>query len=81
MQHHHSVDASGVFQGLSETGLGAELRAQLATQENVQAALAVDLSDTLQFGSGLVALTSERLLARAPGASAWAAPQRRASTS
>ena len=71
MQHHHSVDASGVFQGLSETGLGAELRAQLATQENVQAALAVDLSDTLQFGSGLVALTSERLLARAPGASAW----------
>jgi ATP-binding cassette subfamily B protein len=71
MQHHHSVDASGVFQGLSETGLGAELRAQLATQENVQAALAVDLSDTLQFGGGLVALTSERLLARAPGASAW----------
>ena len=71
MQHHHSVDASGVFQGLSETGLGAELRAQLATQENVQAALAVDLCGALRFGSGLVALTSERLLARAPGESAW----------
>ncbi len=71
MQHHHSVDASGVFQGLSETGLGAELRAQLSTQENVQAALAVDLCGALRFGSGLVALTSERLLARAPGESAW----------
>ncbi len=47
--------------------LGPELRAQLASHENVQASLEVDLSSDLRFGTGLVALTEARLLARAPG--------------
>ena len=39
MQHHSLPDAFTVLQG----PLGADLRAQLAPHENVQAALAVDL--------------------------------------
>ena len=67
MPHHHSVDASGVFQ----SPWGGELRARLASHENVLASLEVDLASTLQFGSGVVALTAERLLARAPGEADW----------
>ena len=63
MQHHHPVDASGVLTG----PLGAELRARLAPQENVLAVLEVDLSVALRFASGLVMLTSERLMAHEPG--------------
>lgn len=69
MQHHHSVDASGVFSGPQ----GADLRAMLASQENVLATLQVDLSGELRFATGWVVVTSERLLACEPGASAWRA--------
>lgn len=67
MQNHHPVDASGVLKG----PLGPELRAQLASHENVQASLEVDLSADLHFGAGLVAVTEGRLLARAAGETAW----------
>ncbi|MDZ7866936.1 ABC transporter transmembrane domain-containing protein [Acidovorax sp.] len=69
MQHHHSVDASGVFSGPQ----GADLRAMLASQENVLATLQVDLSGELRFATGWVVVTSERLLACEPGANAWRA--------
>ncbi|MBV7428211.1 MULTISPECIES: ABC transporter ATP-binding protein [unclassified Acidovorax] len=67
MQHHHSVDASGVFSG----PVGADLRAMLAPKENVLAALPVDLSTALRFAAGWVVVTSERLLACDPGTTAW----------
>lgn len=67
MQHHHSVDASGVFSG----PVGGELRAMLASKENVLAALQVDLSTALRFATGWVVVTSERLLACEPGTTAW----------
>lgn len=67
MQHHHSVDASGVFSGPE----GADLRAMLASHENVLAALQVDLSADLRFAKGWVVVTSSRLLACEPGASTW----------
>ena len=60
MQHHHSVDASGVFNG----PLGAELRAQLAPHENVQAALSVDLAASLRFAPGVLVLTDTRILGK-----------------
>ncbi len=69
MQHHHSVDASGVFSGPQ----GADLRAMLAPQENVLAALQVDLSAELRFATGWVVVTPERILACEPGAAAWRA--------
>ena len=53
--------------------MSSELRAQLSPHENVQASLDVDLSTDLRFGAGLVALTEGRLLARAPGESAFCA--------
>ena len=67
MQHHHTVDASAVFAG----PLGGELRARLAEHENVLAVVPVDLSADLQFGSGLLALTQDRLLACDPGTQQW----------
>lgn len=67
MQHHHTVDASAVFAG----PLGGELRARLAEHENVLAVVPVDLSADLQFGSGLLALTQERLLACDPKTQQW----------
>ncbi|HTH09977.1 MAG TPA: ABC transporter, partial [Acidovorax sp.] len=67
MQHHHSVDASGVFSG----PVGADLRAMLAPKENVLAALQVDLSAALRFAAGWVVVTSERLMACDPGTTAW----------
>ena len=67
MQHQHSVDASAFFAG----PLGAELRAKLNTQENVLGLAPVDLTSDLRFGSGLVALTSERVLALDPASKQW----------
>lgn len=66
MQHHHSVDASGVLSG----PWGAEMRALLALDENVQAAFEVDLTPDLRFAPGLLVLTERRLLARAGDAPA-----------
>ena len=60
MQHHHSVDASNVFNG----PLGAELRAQLANHENVQAVLPVDLTVSLRFAQGLLVLTESRIVGK-----------------
>ncbi|HQQ71948.1 MAG TPA: ABC transporter transmembrane domain-containing protein, partial [Alicycliphilus sp.] len=60
MQHQHSVDASGVLPG----PLGPELRAMLASDENVQVAFEVDLTPDLRFAPGLLVLTERRLLAR-----------------
>ena len=68
MQHHHSVDASGVF----ASPLGADLRALLSSSENVLAALQVDLSADLRFAEGWVVVTSERLLSCAAGSPGWA---------
>ena len=45
----------------------------LAPQENVLAALQVDLSAELRFATGWVVLTPERILACDPGAAAWRA--------
>ena len=64
MQHHHVVDASGVLPG----PFGAELRAALASDENVQAAFEVDLTPALRFAPGLLVLTDRRLLACAADA-------------
>ena len=60
MQHPHPVEVSGVFNG----PWGAELRAQLAPHENVQAALSVDLDGALHFAPGVVVVTDARVLAR-----------------
>ena len=67
MQHHHSVDASGVFSG----PLGADLRAMLAPQENVLATLQVDLSVDLRFAKGWVVVTANRLMACDAGSTTW----------
>lgn len=48
-----------------------EARLQLQPEENVQAALEVDLDTQLRFVRGLVLVTDRRLLSRAPGASGW----------
>jgi ATP-binding cassette subfamily B protein len=66
MHHHHSVDIS---RGSSESALGL-LQAQLATEENVLASLPVDLDAQLHFQPGLLALTTQRLMAWQPGAPA-----------
>lgn len=47
------------------------MRAKLASDENVLAALQVDLSADLRFVSGWVVVTSRRLLACDPGATVW----------
>ena len=44
-----------------------ELQAELAADENVLAALAVDLDQQLRFLPGLLALSERRLLARTSG--------------
>ena len=52
----------------------AQVRAELAADENVLAALAVDLDDSLRFASGTaLVLTERRLLARPAGAARWQA--------
>ena len=67
MQHHHSVDAFGVFDG----PYGADLRAQLAPHENVLSALPVDLTADLRFSQGLIAVTSTHLRAHAGEDAGW----------
>ena len=44
---------------------------QLRPQENVLAALEVDLDDRLHFVPSLLVITNQRLLSRAAGASVW----------
>ncbi|MBX9936624.1 MAG: hypothetical protein K2Y10_08520, partial [Burkholderiaceae bacterium] len=61
---HHPVNTSEVPGG----PFGAELRAKLASHENVLAALSVDLSVDLRFATGQLLLTPQRLLAQTPGA-------------
>ena len=67
MQHHHLEDAFGVL----NSPFGAGLRAMLASDENVRAALAVDLDAHLHFGTGMLVVTQRRLLACDPGAVTW----------
>ncbi|GAA5180541.1 ABC transporter ATP-binding protein [Niveibacterium umoris] len=50
-----------------------ELAARLEREENVLAALEVDLDARLHFASGVLAVTERRLIARAPGSNAWQA--------
>ncbi len=69
MQHYYPVDAFGGRPGSAE----ADLRAQLATHENVLSTLAVDLDRQLRFASGLLVLTERRLLAREPATGRWSA--------
>ena len=47
------------------------LQTQLAASEKIQAWLELDLDQRLQFSRGLVAVTERRLLALAPGETAW----------
>ncbi|MER2541256.1 MAG: ABC transporter ATP-binding protein [Azonexus sp.] len=48
-----------------------EVEPQLATGEKTQAWLEIDLDSRLQFANGLVVVTDQRLLARAPGETTW----------
>ncbi|WP_370681043.1 ABC transporter ATP-binding protein [Comamonas sp. GB3 AK4-5] len=67
MHIHHAIEASGVSDG----PFGADLRAQLAPHENVLSVLPVDLTVDLRFASGLVVVTSSRLLARVDSDGGW----------
>jgi ATP-binding cassette, subfamily B, bacterial len=49
----------------------AEVEKKLAPGENVLSSIEVDLDARLRFVRGLVVVTNRRLLARAPGESAW----------
>ena len=49
----------------------ADLGSQIAKGENVLTALEVDLDNKLHFRKGLLAVTDQRLLAKAPGESGW----------
>ena len=49
----------------------ADVEKQLATGENVLAAVEVDLDSRLRFKKGLVAVTPARLLVRTPGETEW----------
>ena len=69
MQHHHPEDAFGVL----NSPFGAGLRAALASDENVRAALSVDLDADLRFGAGWLVVTQRRLLACDPGVGTWRA--------
>ncbi|MFZ6675185.1 ABC transporter ATP-binding protein [Undibacterium sp. Xuan67W] len=51
----------------------SEIRQQLSTDENVLSAVEVDLDARLHFVKGLLVVTSQRLLARAPGETTWQA--------
>jgi ATP-binding cassette subfamily B protein len=54
-----------------------EVQTQLQTNENVRAALEVDLDAQLRFDQGLVVVTNRRLLSRAPGQADWRAWEHR----
>ena len=49
------------------------MRATLASDENVRAALSVDLDADLRFGAGWLVVTQRRLLACDPGVGTWRA--------
>ena len=49
----------------------AEVDAQLASRENALTSVEVDLDARLRFVKGLVVVTDRRILARAPGETAW----------
>lgn len=49
----------------------SDLEKQLATGENVLSGVEVDLDARLHFVKGLIVVTDRRLLAKAPGATAW----------
>jgi ATP-binding cassette subfamily B protein len=49
----------------------AEVEAQLVAGENALTSVEVDLDAKLRFVKGLVVLTNRRLMARAPGETAW----------
>ena len=49
----------------------SEVQPPLGTDENVIAALEIDLDARLHFGQGLVLVTERRILARATGDAAW----------
>src|SRR3954468_12129074 len=49
----------------------SDIEKNLASGENVLGCLEVDLDARLRFTKGLVAVTDRRLLARAPGDTAW----------
>ena len=66
MQHSHPVDLS------RETGQAqTDLRAQLASHENVLCTVLVDLNQQLHFSRGLLALTERRFLAHDPETGLW----------
>jgi ATP-binding cassette subfamily B protein len=77
MQHSHPVDTS------REAGQAqADLRAQLAANENVLCTVLVDLNRQLHFSHALLALTDSRLLAQDPETGQWASwPLRAAAAS
>ena len=60
MQHNHRAADLGAAPRFSD----ADLNERLVSNENVLATLEVDLSETLQFARGLLALTDQRLMAR-----------------
>ncbi|MCB1978513.1 MAG: ABC transporter, partial [Burkholderiaceae bacterium] len=60
MQHHHRAADLGAAPRV----LQGDWSQRLASDENVRATLEVDLSETLQFASGLLVLSERRLLAR-----------------
>ena len=49
----------------------AELEPQLGTDEKPQACVEIDLDTRLQFTDGVVIVTNQRLLAKAPGEKSW----------
>lgn len=49
----------------------AEVESRIATEENVVAAVEVDLDARLHFAKGLVIVTNKRIMARSPGESIW----------
>ncbi|WP_396270567.1 ABC transporter ATP-binding protein [Ideonella sp.] len=73
--HEHSPSLSLTGAGPSgaiEAALGGAMP-PLHAAENALAHLPVDLDEGLRFGSGHLLLTTQRLLARLPGASDWVA--------
>ena len=66
MQHTHPVDVSGEA-GQAQT----DLRAQLASHENVLCTVLVDLNQQLHFSRAWLALTDQRLLALDPDSGLW----------
>ncbi|MDP3412935.1 MAG: ABC transporter, partial [Polaromonas sp.] len=66
MQNSHPVDASS-----EASPAQTDLRAQLATDENVLCTVVVDLNRQLRFSRGWLALTDLRLMAQDPETGQW----------